>query len=203
MSSSICLEVSVLFFSSLPCRLAQSVKLMIAIAIFFTFTLQFYVPVSILWKGIESKISASRQNICEYGLRVFLVVSSWRGLQLVLYTKLMFAFSTTASLLWHCCGTSQSWPIHLPHRRCLPQHAGHDRALDNRVGRVLRGSWIRAFQVAIVEELWPDTVRHCRFHNGHICQHTRVPGGVPSRQWREGVSRVGNRRGSAPQVMLI
>lgn len=49
---------------------------MIAIAIFFTFTLQFYVPVSILWKGIESKISASRQNISEYGLRVALVVST-------------------------------------------------------------------------------------------------------------------------------
>jgi len=48
---------------------------MIAIAIFFTFTLQFYVPVSILWKGIENKISASRKNISEYGLRVGLVVS--------------------------------------------------------------------------------------------------------------------------------
>lgn len=58
---------------------------MIAIAIFFTFTLQFYVPVSILWKGIESKISASRQNISEYGLRVALVVSKCRGLQPAAY----------------------------------------------------------------------------------------------------------------------
>lgn len=48
---------------------------MIAIAIFFTFTLQFYVPVSILWKGIENKIPAARKNISEYGLRVGLVVS--------------------------------------------------------------------------------------------------------------------------------
>jgi len=62
--------------SLLSCRLAQSVKLMIAIAIFFTFTLQFYVPVSILWKGIENKISAARQNISEYALRVALVVSN-------------------------------------------------------------------------------------------------------------------------------
>jgi len=56
-------------------RLAQSVKLMIAIAIFFTFTLQFYVPVTILWKGLEHKIRPEKQNISEYGLRVFLVVS--------------------------------------------------------------------------------------------------------------------------------
>jgi len=55
--------------------LAQSVKLMIAIAIFFTFTLQFYVPVTILWKGLEHKIRPEKQNISEYGLRVFLVVS--------------------------------------------------------------------------------------------------------------------------------
>ncbi|XP_030372604.1 proton-coupled amino acid transporter-like protein CG1139 isoform X1 [Scaptodrosophila lebanonensis] len=55
-------------------KLAQSVKLMIAIAIFFTFTLQFYVPVSILWKGIANKIAPERQNASEYGLRVFLVI---------------------------------------------------------------------------------------------------------------------------------
>ncbi|KAH8262480.1 hypothetical protein KR026_008050, partial [Drosophila bipectinata] len=55
-------------------KLAQSVKLMIAIAIFFTFTLQFYVPVTILWKGLEHKIRPERQNISEYGLRVALVI---------------------------------------------------------------------------------------------------------------------------------
>ncbi|KAH8378789.1 hypothetical protein KR009_001364, partial [Drosophila setifemur] len=55
-------------------KLAQSVKLMIAIAIFFTFTLQFYVPVTILWKGLEHKIRPEKQNISEYGLRVALVI---------------------------------------------------------------------------------------------------------------------------------
>lgn len=57
-------------------RLAQSVKLMIAIAIFFTFTLQFYVPVSIIWKGISHKISEERKNVSEYALRIALVVST-------------------------------------------------------------------------------------------------------------------------------
>ncbi|XP_050333136.1 proton-coupled amino acid transporter-like protein CG1139 isoform X2 [Bactrocera neohumeralis] len=55
-------------------KLAQSVKLMIAIAIFFTFTLQFYVPVSIIWKGISHKISEERKNISEYALRIALVI---------------------------------------------------------------------------------------------------------------------------------
>ncbi|XP_034134091.1 proton-coupled amino acid transporter-like protein CG1139 isoform X4 [Drosophila guanche] len=67
-------EASITLNLPLDDKLAQSVKLMIAIAIFFTFTLQFYVPVSILWKGLEHKIRPERQNISEYGLRVALVV---------------------------------------------------------------------------------------------------------------------------------
>ncbi|XP_061387066.1 proton-coupled amino acid transporter-like protein CG1139 isoform X3 [Musca vetustissima] len=55
-------------------KLAQSVKLMIAIAIFFTFTLQFYVPMSIIWKGIQHKIAPEKQNVSEYALRVGLVI---------------------------------------------------------------------------------------------------------------------------------
>ncbi|XP_055841082.1 proton-coupled amino acid transporter-like protein CG1139 isoform X1 [Episyrphus balteatus] len=54
--------------------LAQSVKVMIAVAIFFTFTLQFYVPMSIIWKGLQPKVSADKQNFVEYSLRVVLVV---------------------------------------------------------------------------------------------------------------------------------
>ncbi|XP_023032932.2 proton-coupled amino acid transporter-like protein CG1139 isoform X2 [Drosophila willistoni] len=67
-------EASITLNLPLEDKLAQSVKLMIAIAIFFTFTLQFYVPVSILWKGMEHKISPERQNASEYGLRVALVI---------------------------------------------------------------------------------------------------------------------------------
>uniref|UniRef100_A0A1A9W4P4 Amino acid transporter transmembrane domain-containing protein n=1 Tax=Glossina brevipalpis TaxID=37001 RepID=A0A1A9W4P4_9MUSC len=55
-------------------KLAQSVKLMIAIAIFFTFTLQFYVPISIIWKGIQHKIAPEKQNITEYVIRILLVL---------------------------------------------------------------------------------------------------------------------------------
>lgn len=55
-------------------RLAQSVKLMIAIAVFLTYTLQFYVPMEIIWKSVKGNISEYR-NIAEYSIRISLVVS--------------------------------------------------------------------------------------------------------------------------------
>lgn len=83
-------------------RLAQSVKLMIAIAIFFTFTLQFYVPMSIIWKGIQHKIAPEKQNWTEYALRVALVVSFIRycikivsDLDFIVYYQMLLCYSTT------------------------------------------------------------------------------------------------------------
>lgn len=54
-------------------RLAQSVKLSIAIAIFFTYALQFYVPVEIIWKSVGGYFSEGKKNIGEYALRAILV----------------------------------------------------------------------------------------------------------------------------------
>jgi proton-coupled amino acid transporter len=54
---------------------AQSVKVMIAIAIFFTYSLQFYVPFEIIWKGNKHRFT-SHSVLFEYLLRVFLVVST-------------------------------------------------------------------------------------------------------------------------------
>lgn len=53
--------------------LAQSVKLMIAIAIFFTYGLQFYVPMEIIWKNIKHRFG-SKKLTAEYIVRVILVV---------------------------------------------------------------------------------------------------------------------------------
>lgn len=52
--------------------LAQSVKLMIAAAIFLTYGLQFYVPMEIIWKNINHNFGA-RKITAEYILRISLV----------------------------------------------------------------------------------------------------------------------------------
>ncbi|CAH1119687.1 unnamed protein product [Phaedon cochleariae] len=52
--------------------LAQSVKLMIAVAIFFTYALQFYVPMEIIWKSVKNNFE--KKTLAEYGIRVSLVV---------------------------------------------------------------------------------------------------------------------------------
>lgn len=52
---------------------AQSVKLMIAVAIFLTFALQFYVPVEIIWNKIKGRFTKHSLH-AEYTLRVALVI---------------------------------------------------------------------------------------------------------------------------------
>ncbi|KAG5897968.1 hypothetical protein JTB14_013542 [Gonioctena quinquepunctata] len=51
--------------------LAQSVKLMIAVAIFFTYALQFYVPMEIIWKAVKNNFE--KKTLAEYSIRVALV----------------------------------------------------------------------------------------------------------------------------------
>ncbi|XP_028160775.1 proton-coupled amino acid transporter-like protein pathetic isoform X2 [Ostrinia nubilalis] len=53
--------------------LGQSVKLMIAVAIFFTYSLQFYVPMEIIWKNVRHWFGA-KKNLAEYSIRIALVV---------------------------------------------------------------------------------------------------------------------------------
>ncbi|KAL1517835.1 hypothetical protein ABEB36_001549 [Hypothenemus hampei] len=53
--------------------LAQSVKLMIAVAIFFTYALQFYVPMEIIWKALKNNFSPNRQNLANYSIRIGLI----------------------------------------------------------------------------------------------------------------------------------
>lgn len=53
--------------------LAQAVKLMIAIAIFLTYGLQFYVPMEIIWKNLKHHFGA-RKLYAEYLVRIGLVI---------------------------------------------------------------------------------------------------------------------------------
>lgn len=50
---------------------------MIAVAIFLTYSLQFYVPMEIIWKNVQHNFN-EHKNAAEYGIRIGLVVSSLR-----------------------------------------------------------------------------------------------------------------------------
>lgn len=56
--------------------MAQSVKLMIALAIFLTYALQFYVPMEIIWKNTRHHFSEDNKNVAEYTIRFTLIVST-------------------------------------------------------------------------------------------------------------------------------
>uniref|UniRef100_A0A1B6KPD0 Amino acid transporter transmembrane domain-containing protein n=1 Tax=Graphocephala atropunctata TaxID=36148 RepID=A0A1B6KPD0_9HEMI len=53
--------------------LAQSVKIMIAIAIFLTYSLQFYVPMEIIWKSMKHRFT-KHPALVEYSIRIALVI---------------------------------------------------------------------------------------------------------------------------------
>ncbi|EEB18930.1 proton-coupled amino acid transporter, putative [Pediculus humanus corporis] len=55
--------------------LAQSVKVMIAVTIFLTYSLQFYVPMGIIWKGCKHWFPKNEVP-AEYCIRIFLVILS-------------------------------------------------------------------------------------------------------------------------------
>lgn len=65
---------------------------MIAIAIFFTHALQFYVPMEIIWKTVRGKFSASARNAAEYTIRILLVVCT---------IKYFFPLQWQPSTLYH------------------------------------------------------------------------------------------------------
>lgn len=48
-------------------------KLMIAAAIFFTYSLQFYVPMEIIWKNVRHRFGA-KKNLAEYSIRIAIII---------------------------------------------------------------------------------------------------------------------------------
>lgn len=50
---------------------------MIAIAIFLTYALQFYVPMNIIWINIRDQFSEKNKTLAEYATRFSLIVSDF------------------------------------------------------------------------------------------------------------------------------
>lgn len=89
--------------------LAQSVKIMIAVAIFLSYSLQFYVPMGIIWKIIREKFNENNQNKAENFLRVFLVVSFFQ----LNFLKSNFIISILTDWnTYHCHGYTKFRTFH-------------------------------------------------------------------------------------------
>ncbi|XP_076296414.1 proton-coupled amino acid transporter-like protein pathetic [Lasioglossum baleicum] len=54
--------------------LGQAVKILIAVAVLFTYGLQYFVPMEIMWAAIKDKCSHKYQGLCETLLRAFVVM---------------------------------------------------------------------------------------------------------------------------------
>lgn len=55
--------------------MAQCVKVIVAIAVFFTYALQFYAPFEVVWLRTKDNFKEKHQNLANYSLRAFVVVS--------------------------------------------------------------------------------------------------------------------------------
>lgn len=68
------MSINALFTAGHYCfRLAQVVQASISLAIFFTFMLQYYVPIDITWRRLEPYIPKDKQNIVQILWRILTV----------------------------------------------------------------------------------------------------------------------------------
>lgn len=64
---------SIIFKESLCCSPAQIVQAAIAISVFFSFMLQFYIPTDIMWKRLKRVIPENKHNMSQIWLRIVMV----------------------------------------------------------------------------------------------------------------------------------
>ncbi|GBP80151.1 Proton-coupled amino acid transporter-like protein CG1139 [Eumeta japonica] len=56
--------------------LAQSAKILMALAILFTYSLQFYVPMEMIWRRLHAKVSVRYHNLTQVAIRTAAVLAS-------------------------------------------------------------------------------------------------------------------------------
>ncbi|KAG8306015.1 hypothetical protein J6590_056690 [Homalodisca vitripennis] len=59
-----------------PARLGESVKVLVALSILFTYGLQFTVPSEIVWKKISHKVKEEHHNKCYYVMRALMIIGT-------------------------------------------------------------------------------------------------------------------------------
>lgn len=158
--------------------MAQFVKLMIAIAIFLTYALQFYVPMEIIWNAVKAK-NRTLKDFAEYSIRIALVVS--RRKDQVLGGHVLMLFYSLDPDCRRGYYDPQPWPIYIAHRSCVPEHPWLDLPLGNRNCDLLGATRNGQIQLAAMEERVPDLVRSSRLPHWNIRFDPGNIGGSPMR----------------------
>lgn len=55
-------------------RLAQSAKLLMALVIYLSFALQFYVPMEMIQRRLQNRASTKYENVIQVGIRTLIVI---------------------------------------------------------------------------------------------------------------------------------
>jgi hypothetical protein len=72
------------------CRPAQVVKVLYAVAILFSYGLQFYIPTSIIWPSIEEKVPKGMENVAQNSFRIVTIICTGKSPRILLPKLLKF-----------------------------------------------------------------------------------------------------------------
>lgn len=153
-------------------RPAQSVKVMIAIAIFLTYSLQFYVPMNIVWSNIRANFSEKNLTLAEYTTRFSLIVS-WQFHEECQDNHSFIIISLLSADIYCCISNcdSDNRSIHVTNWSNLRQHIGFHLSGHYWNHHILRSTRFRISELDFVQRHFPDSFRYSWFLLRNVCKH--------------------------------